>query len=338
VEEQDWARVVTAATRAPSIHNTQPWRFVAGPDRLDVYLDPSRALPAVDPTGRQQVISCGVAVEFAVVALAAEGAVAQVEALPDDAAPDHLACVRLSGSTAATDRDRELAEAIAQRHTVRAPFAPRAVPVQLVERLQAVATSFGAWFKPISSTDEEVTTAALLARAEEIEQSDPAYLAELERWLRTDPGAVDGVPVDSLPAGDPHERPSNWLVRDFVAGRREEHPMFLAEGDPVAPPPQVERPTVVLLGTENDDRYAWVQAGRALGRVLLVATVEGLAASPLTQALDWPATRAQLRSQLSLIGHAQMLLRMGYPSDAPTGAVSGRRPVEQVLTFAPAGG
>ena len=59
MEEQDWAQVVAAATRAPSIHNTQPWRFAASPDRLDVFLDPERALPVLDPTCRQQVISCG---------------------------------------------------------------------------------------------------------------------------------------------------------------------------------------------------------------------------------------------------------------------------------------
>ena len=337
MEERDWARVVTSATRAPSIHNTQPWRFVAGPDRLDVFFDPERALPVVDPTGRQQVISCGVAVEFAVIALAAEGATSAVDVLPDDAA-DHLASVRVTGSLQATDRDLELAEAIERRHTVRTPFAARAVPPELLDRLQAVASAFDTWFKPISASDEEVTTSALVARAEEIEQSDPAYLAELESWLRTDPAAVDGVLVESVPAGDPHERASNWLVRDFVVGRRPQHSMFLAEGEPDAPPPEVERPTVVLMGTENDDRYAWVQAGRALGRVLLVATAEGLAASPLTQALDWPATRTQLRAQLDLLGHAQMLLRMGYPADAATGVVSGRRPVAEVFAFRPAGG
>ena len=127
-----------------------------------------------------------------------------------------------------------------------------------------------------------MATVFLISRAEEMEQGDPAYLAELQRWLRTDPAAVDGVPVEAVPSGDPHARPSNWLIRDFVAGEREQHP-FLADGDPDAPPPEVERPTVVLMGTEDDDRHAWLQAGRALGRLLLHATAAGaggLAADP----------------------------------------------------------
>ncbi len=336
MDEQDWVQVVAAATRAPSIHNTQPWRFTATPERLDVHLDPDRALPVLDPSGRQQVIRCGSAVEFALVALAAAGRTAEVDLLPDADDPGHLATIRVTGERTPTARDRALAEAIHRRHTVRAAFQPRAVPTELVDRLQAEAGAYDTWVKPITRSEEEVATVFLISRAEEMEQSDPDYVAELQRWLRTDPAAVDGVPVEAVPSGDPQDRPSNWLIRDFVVGEREQRP-FRSGGDPDAPPPEVERPTVVLMGTDDDDRRAWLRAGRALGRLLLHATAEGLAASPLTQALDWPATRARLRTRLSLVGHPQMLLRMGYPPEAPAAAVSGRRPVGEVLRFEPAG-
>jgi nitroreductase len=331
VEQQDWAQVVAAATRAPSIHNTQPWRFRGSADRLEVLLDRERALPVLDPTGRQQIISCGIAIGFAVVALAARGQAAEVILVPEGEDSDLLAAIRLTGEHVASDRDTALAAAIAARHTVRAAFLPRRVPAELVDRMQAEAGRFGAWFKPITRSEEEVATAFLVSRAEEIEQGDPAYLAELESWMRTDPAAVDGVPVESAVADDPRSRPSNWLIRDFVAGAREQA-VFLPAGDPDAPPPDVERPTVVLMGTNEDDRDDWLQAGRALARVLLLATVEGVAASPLTQALDWPATRSRMQSELSLVGHPQMLLRMGYPPDTQVPA-SGRRPVQEVLTL-----
>jgi hypothetical protein len=337
LEQQDWAQVVAAAVRAPSIHNTQPWTFVAGPDRIQVRLDSERALPVVDPTGRQQVISCAIAIEFAVVALQAAGFAAEVELLPDPGDEDLLATVRVTGSREVTEEDRARLAAIGERHTVRSAFAPRAVPAELVDRLQSEAETLGVWVKPITREEEEVATVFLLARAEELEQGSPDYLAELQRWLRSDPGADDGVPVEAVLSDDPATRPSNWLIRDFVAGQREPHSPFLPAADPDAPPPAVERPTVVLLGTENDDRQAWLQAGRALGRVLLQATTAGVAASPLTQALDWPATRTQLRRRLSLVGHPQMLLRMGYPTSADVGVVSGRRPVDEVLRFAPSG-
>jgi nitroreductase len=333
VDREQWSRVVEAATRAPSIHNTQPWSFTVTGDGLDVRTDPARALHTLDRTGRQRVISCGVAVEFALVALRAAGAEAAVELLPDPGDPQLLACLTVTGAREVADDDRALGEAIARRHTERAPFQPQAVPAEVVDGLQRAAATFSVWLKPITESDEEVATAFLVSRAEEIEQGEPEYLAELQQWMRTDPGAVDGIPVGSVPDEDPATRPSNWLIRDFVAGSRPPgRSPFHDPDDPDAPPPAVERPAVVLMGTDNDDAMAWLTAGRALGQVLLRATAAGLAASPLTQALDWPATRTQLRTRLSLIGHPQMLLRLGYPTSDRTPSTN-RRPVAEVLTF-----
>ena len=332
MDKTEWTDVVAAATRAPSIHNTQPWRFTATEARLDVHTDPKRALHALDPSGRQRIISCGVAVEFAAVTLRARGRDVTVELLPDPADPDHLARLTVTGEHHEPE-DSDLAAAIERRHTSRAPFLPQAVPGELVEQLQRVAGTFTVWLKPITESEEEVATVFLIARAEELEQGEPEYVAELQSWLRTDPAAVDGIPVEAVPSEDPATRPSNWLIRDFVVGSRPADRPVFREVDADAPPPAVERPTVVLMGTEDDDRRAWLDAGRALGAVLLRATIAGLAASPLTQALDWPATRAQLRRRLSLVGHPQMLLRLGYASTAD-GPVTGRRPVGEVLAFA----
>jgi nitroreductase len=40
-----------------------------------------------------------------------------------------------------------------------------------------------------------------------------------------------------------------------------------------------------------------------------------------------------MRSRLSLVGYPQMLLRMGYPPESPDAAVSGRRPVSEILHY-----
>src|SRR4051812_50073265 len=88
VEEQAWTDVITAATRAPSIHNTQPWRFTASPDRLELYLHPERALPGLDPPPRQQGISCGIALEVAALAPAPPGASVPGGPMPHPGGPD----------------------------------------------------------------------------------------------------------------------------------------------------------------------------------------------------------------------------------------------------------
>ncbi|MCU1606459.1 MAG: hypothetical protein JWP46_2924 [Modestobacter sp.] len=185
----------------------------------------------------------------------------------------------------------------------------------------------------LSQTDAELTAVALLSRAEEVEQREPGYRAELDQWLRTDPGAPDGIPVEAVPE-DPAT--SNWLIRDFLVGQRVSQQRTVPADDD--PAPAVERPTVLLMGTSGDDRYAWVQAGRALGRVLLRATVAGLAASPLTQALDWPTTRTRMTALLSLVGHPQMLLRIGLadqPGDRDRAASRHRGAAPGRVTYTP---
>ena len=52
--------ILAAAARAPSIFNTQPWRFQVSTYSIDLYVDPGRKL-RVDPAGREMLISCGAA-------------------------------------------------------------------------------------------------------------------------------------------------------------------------------------------------------------------------------------------------------------------------------------
>ncbi|HEY9484846.1 MAG TPA: nitroreductase, partial [Micromonosporaceae bacterium] len=60
---------------APSIHNSQPWRFRVAGDRIEVMLDRDRLLSAIDPTGREAWMSVGAALLNLRVAILAGGRV-----------------------------------------------------------------------------------------------------------------------------------------------------------------------------------------------------------------------------------------------------------------------
>src|SRR5258708_9374398 len=119
--------LITTAARAPSVHNTQPWRFKVSPDAIELYADPRRKL-LVDPVGREMLISCGAALFGLRLAVRSLGYQPVVESLPDPARLRLLARVRLSSGTPLTEIERRLLEAVPHRHTHRGPFADEPLP------------------------------------------------------------------------------------------------------------------------------------------------------------------------------------------------------------------
>ncbi len=314
---------VEAATWAPSIHNSQPWRFEVSADAIEVYADRSRWLHAVDTTGRELTLSCGAALEYAVLGLRGQGYAVEVAMLPTPADKTHLARIKVTGTRTPTETEHALVQAIPIRYTDRGVYDAEPLPTALVDELRDGVAALGAWLRPIVSTDDAVTTAVLLGHAYDAQQTDPAYIAELNRWSRYDEDADDGIPRRAVSEIPVEERASMYRLRDFdVDGRAHAH-----DGTP-AEPPAAERPFVCLLGTAGDDPPAWLDAGRALAWLLLRATVDGVAAQPMTQPLEVAGIRARLTQALGLVGHPQMLLRMGHGSGTPT---THRRPVNRVV-------
>src|SRR5689334_11269234 len=88
-------QAVAAAGLAPSIHNTQPWRWRISRESLDLHLEPDRLLQVADPDTRLATLSCGAALHHARVSLAAQGWRATVTRIPDPAHPEHLAHLRV---------------------------------------------------------------------------------------------------------------------------------------------------------------------------------------------------------------------------------------------------
>lgn len=326
--DEDLVRaVVGAATRAPSVHNTQPWRFVAHEGVVELWTDPSRGLPVLDPDGRARHVSCGAALLHARVAAAGVGSGARVTTLPDAGAPDHLADVELAGAHQPDEDERALAAAVEVRHTERGPFDDSPVSPQQVRALAAAVHAEGCWLRVVDSADDAAAVAVLLARADDVQSADPAYREELRHWTGREDDSPEGIPASAVPAEAPADRGSSYRLREFDPDRDERAARWSGE------PPRPEHPLVMVLGTDHDDPAAWLAAGQALGRLLLTATVQGLVASPMTQALEVPDTRSRLASELGLVGHPQMVLRVGRaaPGSTTTGGRAHRRPVEDVL-------
>ena len=317
-------RAVSFGVRAPSIHNTQPWRWVYRPGVLELYADRSRQLPALDPDGRSVLLSCGAALELARLGFAAGGWRTEIDRLPDPERSDLLARIR-PVARAAVDRSvAERAEAAERRHTERRPFLVDPVADEAVRSLLAVATDTGVYAYAVQRADEQLDLAVVFSWADGVELADPAYRAELAHWTRT-ADAPDGVPAAAVPhvsAGAP--RHTDVPVRDFEAG--------ITGGQQLVDLVD-ERPVYLVVFSTADDRAARLRAGEAYARISIEAELLGLASSAMTQAVDLPAVRERFRTLMDWPDHPQMVLRIGHPQPGPTPPPTGRRSLTAVLRY-----
>ncbi len=307
---------VSAAVRAPSVHNTQPWRVRLGADTIDVDADPDRRLPIADPDGRSLRLSCGAAIFNARVALSHLGWASQTTLRPD-ADQQHLAQIRVTGPHPATPGDDELFTAVGRRHSNRGPFLDTAIPLNVRARLIEAARAEGCWLDLIVGPVAQQLVAELVGTADQLLRDTPGYQAELAAWIRDRP-SPDGVPRD---AAGPAPEPQDLLTRrDFGGPARQPGRDYEAD------------PFVAVLGAYGDLPHDDLQAGQGLQRVLLTATACGLATSLMSQPVDVPAIREQLRLGLHRGAPPQILLRAGY---AVATGTTPRRPVADVLAPMP---
>ena len=109
---------LSLASRAPSVHNSQPWRWRVGPHSLHLYAENSLHLKHTDPDRRDLLVSCGAALNHCTIALAALGWQAKVHHMPNPSDPDHLASIQVH-RMAPGEVDTALAAAIPRRRTDR---------------------------------------------------------------------------------------------------------------------------------------------------------------------------------------------------------------------------
>lgn len=311
------AACLEAAIAAPSVMNTQPWRFRVHRGGIDVFVDRARQLPVADPAGREMFISVGAALLNLRLALLEHGCQPVIRR-PSGGDSDLVATVGFGPPAAADATVRALAGAISRRHTNRRAYAEMVVPAAVLDELRAAAGTEGA----VLSTVHPVSRDAILALARAADEqlcSDERYLRELAHWVHPGAGPGDGLPAAVLGAAD---------AAGVVPLR--------ASGGQGLTVPFESHPTLLVLSTPGDAAADWLRAGQALQRCLLTATVRQVAAQPITQPLEVASLR-RLLTDPAAHRHPQMILRVGYARPAPT---SPRRPLQHAFLprFAPGPG
>jgi hypothetical protein len=320
------AEAAAAAGYAPSIFNTQPWRWRVHDDTLELSADRSRALPVADPDGRLLTISCGTAVHHCLVALAAQGRAVTVDRLPEPSDPDLLARVRLSGTVDVTPDVMHMFQNLRLRHTDRRPVSAVAVSREAVDAVRRAGTLAGIDIQLLTA-DQVDTLGSACARADAIETADPAQRLELAYWVGGDRAAGTGLGLDVVPADAPSGPvPGRDFLRTGTLAAPAASPPAQAGGEGAA--------TYLMLFGSGDEPADWLRAGEALSAAWLTATGLGLSVLPFSSVIEVATVRESLRqSVLAGLGEPYLVVRLGVPDlEHGLAARTPRLPAQQTIS------
>lgn len=310
------AEAAAAAGFAPSIHNTQPWRWRVHPDRLELFAERSRQLKATDPDGKLMILSCGTALHHARLALAAEGQAAEVRRFPEPSKPDLVAAIVPTGAEPVTPEALRLVQTMELRRTDRRPVRDEPVPAEALDAV--IASVAGLARLHVLTSDQVLDLAAAASRAGAVEADDPQVREELAYWTGRARPAGTGLPPEVLPAETPR---TTVPSRDFGT------PGTL----PIGAGHDRAAVYAVLYG-DDDGPDAWLRAGEALSAAWLTAAGHGVSMVPLSAAVEVLQTREALRRILARRGYPYLVLRLGLADPDTAGPPhTPRMPATQVV-------
>ena len=304
VTEAMFADAVGSAVAAPSLHNTQPWRFRydRDSDTVQVRVDRSRVLKVADPTGWGMRLALGAATYNLALAFAVAGQPMEVAWLPANTDPDLHALLTPGADRPATGEQERLYRAIPRRRSNRSPFRPEPVPLQARTEIVRAAREELAWVELVTGVAPVAAVAQITQAAQQVLDRNPAYRAELRaQWLNPRQPSLGPSTLGPSTLGPPTLGPPTL---DLPTTGRDD------ETDPL----------VAVLGTAGDLAVDHLRAGYALQRVLLTLTDLGLCCSLFSQPIEVASAREQLRLALGRFGTPQMVLRIGYGDPGPRAA------------------
>lgn len=310
---------IELACRAPSLHNSQPWRWIAEDTRVDLFLDRRQTVRSADRSGREALISCGAALDHFQVAMAAAGWATSVERFPNPNNLDHLAAIDFTLIDYVTSARRDRADAILRRRTNRLPFA---------------APKHWASFEPVlrSSFDNDLVTLDVLSDdarprlaeaarlTEALRRYDDLYHYEL-RWWTAPVQRAEGIPQSALVSESDDRRvdvnrrfPIDPLDERSSAGTYDEA-------------------KILMLSTITDNHVDALNCGEALSSILLECTMAGLATCPVTHITELESSRDMIRDFATHPATVpQVLIRVGIePEGELAPERTPRRPLSEVL-------
>lgn len=311
------------AVLAPSSHNIQPWRCVIRGPRLEVYRDEKYTLKDGDPTYREAFISIGGFIENFVIAAHHFGFETEISDVCFDARETLAAIITLKPTKKSFPEEQDLFQGITRRHTNRGRY-EKELDSTILESITALASDQDIGVFMISDARAKERLAKLVGQAFFIAMSLSGIRDEMiELISRTRDGASTGMYYESMierapPMPVSFAKIPKPLKRWFmIAVSKYLHRELTVR--------YAESPVSIVIGTKIDGPTAWIKAGRAMERVLILAASHGITHDIAAGPIEIPTLVPLVRREIDHHYRPQILFRVGKPENVQFTIFSNRR-------------
>ena len=314
----DFIQIASYASKAPSGHNTQPWKFHITDSTITVLPNLDVALPVVDRNNRELFISLGCAVENLCIAASYFGYTTHIIECSIEA-------IILELTKNALTIEESLFHQIEKRQTNRNIYNGNKISDGILQQLQSIPKENGIqfYFTEINTPFANTITQYIM-KGNEIQMADIAFKNELLSWMRFNKKQVEATHngLSYLVFGNPPL--PRILARPIVS-------LFLKpNAQNKSDRKKIDSSShFVVCATQRDTIEEWINLGRTLQRFLLKVTEIGISYAFLNQPCEVAALAFDLREKLPVNKeHPTLIMRIGYAKQIP---YSPRKKIETLL-------
>jgi len=318
----DFQFLIEHAVKAPSGHNTQPWKFENTKNGIRIHPDFSRRLSVVDAENRELYISLGCALENIQIAATRKGYHCMVK-YPET----NRECIDINFDKAETDNPApdKLFNYISERQVTKCKYDKKPIPDEHIKMLRANNFSNTVDMQLFDGRKSFEQIIPFIIEANELQFNSREFINELVNWCRFSKkdarAKKDGIWSATMGMPQFGKKLGSLIMKNLMSAKSETNRLNKLMNHTAG---------ILVFTTIQNNAEAWVKTGQAYQQFALVSTMLKIRHAHLNMPCEEPEISKKLAKQLNKPDeHPQLLVRYGYAKKMP---YSHRRPKEEVIT------
>lgn len=305
MKTEDFTFLVECAIKAPSGHNTQPWKFENIENGIIIHPDFKRALPVVDADNYELYVSLGCALENMLIAGKQKGYSYKVS-YPEQSGSSIL--IDLTKDETGNIAPDLLFNEISKRQVTKTKYNDKPLSDDVLKQVGSCFNFEGISMLIFESKKKFEKIIPLIIEANNLQFNNRDFLNELVHWIRFSKNEAekkkDGIWSATMGMPGLGRFFGSLVMKNFVKSKSEEKRLIdLLE----------HTSGLAIFISDTNNAEAWVKTGQAFQRFGLTTTHLGVSHAHLNMPCEEVTVRQKFAKALGVEGcHPLLLIRYGY--------------------------